>query len=273
MRLVTVATHSDGYYDFLIKSCQRFNVKIDVLGYGEKWQGFGWRMNLVQNYVDSIEDENEVICFIDAYDVLLLRPIDEMEILFRVFAEKTGTNIVIGHEKHISIFIHILGKIIFGDCDGLAINAGTFIGFKSAISDMIKTVKSYNDSLDSDDQILITKYATKNIRKIHIDTECNFFLTIANQLSNFDIESVVIKNKTVSYKGLKPFFAHGCGNTNMNSFIEKLGYKMTLYEKNKKDEWNYDSSIKKIIYYCKNYSVYLVLILCLIIYYIAKLFR
>jgi hypothetical protein len=265
MRLVTVATHSDGYYNFLMKSCKRFNTKIDVLGYGEKWQGLAWKMHLMEKYLKDIDNEDEIICFIDAYDVIMLRPLDELEKLFRL----VGVDIIIGHEKHVSPLIHMLGLIIYGK-DGL--NSGTYIGYKSAISKMLK---SYTTP-DSDDQVLITNYARENTGKIHVDKDSIFFLTIANQLSNFDIDSVIIKDKTLTYKGLRPFFAHGCGNTNMNSLIEKLDYKMTLYEKNKAEQWNYDSSIKKIYYYCKNYTIYLVLlilIICLLVYYSLKLIR
>lgn len=265
MRLVTVATHSDGYFDFLIKSCQRFNIKIDVLGYGEKWQGFGWRMNIVQKYIDSIQDDNEVICFIDAYDVMVLRPLEEMEKFFREFSNVTGTEIIIGHEKHISVFIHLLGKIIFGDCDGVAINAGTFIGFKKAIKNMLSIAKSYDQSLDSDDQVLITKYAMDNMNKIYIDTGSLFFLTIANQLSNFDIDTVVVKNNMVFYKGAVPFMAHGCGNTSMNSLIERLGYPMTEEQKNSLNNFNCKNSWKKVIYYSKMCTVYLPIIIVVII--------
>lgn len=265
MRLVTVATHSDGYFDFLLKSCERFNIKIDVLGFGEKWQGFGWRMNIVQDYINSIQDDNEVICFIDAYDVMILRPLDEMESFFRTFSKITGTEIIIGHEKHVSIFIHILGKIIFGDCDGVAINAGTFIGFKKAIQNMLSVSKSYDTSLDSDDQVLITKYATENMNKIYIDTGSLFFLTIANQLSNFDIDTVVINNKRVLYKGAAPFIAHGCGNTSMNSLVERLGYSMTESQKQTLDDWNCKNSWKKIMYYSNMYKIHIAILIIVII--------
>ena len=265
MRLVTVATHSAGYFDFLQQSCTRNNIKLDVLGFGEKWQGFGWRMNMVQDYINSIQDDNEVICFIDAYDVIVLRPLDEMEALFRLFSKTTGTDIIIGHEKHVSIFIHILGKIIFGDCDGVAINAGTYIGFKGAIKKMLDTAKSYDSSLDSDDQVLITKYATNNINSIYIDTGSIFFLTIANQLSNFDIDTVVINNGELFYKGTAPFFAHGCGNTCMNSLVERLGYKMTEVQKQSLTDWNYTNSWKKVCYYTKMYTVHVTIAICIVI--------
>lgn len=273
MRLVTVATHADGYFNFLLKSCERFGIKIDVLGYGEKWQGFGWRMNIVQNYIDSIEDDNEVVCFVDAYDIMVLRPLDEMENFFKEFYQVTGTELIVGHEKHTSWFIDILGKVIFGDCDGVSINAGTFIGFKKAIKNMLSVAKSYDQSLDSDDQVLITKYAMNNMNKIYIDTGSLFFLTIANQLSNFDIDTVVIENNTVFYKGAAPFIAHGCGNTSMNSLIERLGYPMTEEEKNYLNDFNSKNSWKKVMYYTKMNAVQIVILIALIIIFVKIITR
>lgn len=37
MRLVTVATHSERYFPYLLESCKRVDAKLDVLGWGQPW--------------------------------------------------------------------------------------------------------------------------------------------------------------------------------------------------------------------------------------------
>lgn len=266
MRLVTVATHAEGYYDFLMSSCRRFNTPIDVLGFGEKWNGFPWRMNLVKKYLEEVDDD-EVVCFIDAYDVIMLRPLDELEELFLL----SGADIVVGHEKHISPLIHMLGVIIFGQCGGLSLNCGTYIGKKYNIMKMLDSCSTEND-----DQVLITDYSNANKGKVHVDTGGVFFLTISNPFGVFDTNGVLVEDGSVNYNGVRPFFAHGCGNTDMNGLVEKLGYTIRPSQKYKITAWNKESQRKKIMYYAGMYPHYValaIIIVILIFYMILKRMR
>jgi hypothetical protein len=43
IKIVTVATESKYYFEYLKKSCENNGKNLEVLGYGEKWQGFAWR--------------------------------------------------------------------------------------------------------------------------------------------------------------------------------------------------------------------------------------
>ena len=46
VKLVTVATHSESYFPWLKESCVRYNTNLEILGWGEKWQGYhrGWKV-------------------------------------------------------------------------------------------------------------------------------------------------------------------------------------------------------------------------------------
>ena len=46
--IVTVATESQYYFPYLIDTCRKYGKEIDILGFGEKWQGFNWRMQLMK---------------------------------------------------------------------------------------------------------------------------------------------------------------------------------------------------------------------------------
>ena len=88
VRLVTVATHSQFYFPWLLESCKRYNTKIEVLGWGEKWKGFTWRFSLMIEYLKSLDPE-EIVCFIDAYDVILLRPLEDIVSYFNDIIKMT----------------------------------------------------------------------------------------------------------------------------------------------------------------------------------------
>lgn len=270
MKLVTVATHNEGYFDYLKQSCEKFNTDIDVLGYGEKWKGFGWRLNLIIDYLNDIENENEVVCFIDAYDVILLRSLDEMENFFIHFSNTYNINIIIGTDENQNTILKLLGGIIFGNCNGIRINAGTYIGYKKDLLEMLNSITIEKDS--DDDQVLITEYFKKNHDKVYIDTTCLFFLTIGRPLFDFDKhKNVSVKDNIITYNGLTPFIAHAPGNTNMNSLIEKLGYNLPKHKKMELNKFHLNTLKKKAFYYCQFFKyIIFVILICLIIYFILK---
>ena len=51
VRLVNVATHSESYFPWLQESCKRYNTNLEILGWGEKWQGYSWKFTLMLNYL------------------------------------------------------------------------------------------------------------------------------------------------------------------------------------------------------------------------------
>lgn len=43
VHVVTVATESKSYFPYLVESCKRHGGQLEVLGMGEKWEGFNWK--------------------------------------------------------------------------------------------------------------------------------------------------------------------------------------------------------------------------------------
>ena len=134
MKLITVATHSDGYFPFLMESCKRHNASshLTILGWQQKWLGFNWRNNLVLNFLESIpKPDHEVVCFIDAYDVILLKDFETLEETFKNHPHSKHA-IIVSIEQIKSIRAKI-GSLYFGKCQGHSINAGCYIGYASNI--------------------------------------------------------------------------------------------------------------------------------------------
>jgi hypothetical protein len=77
MRTVTVATHSERYFPELKRSAQRLGYHLDVLEWGMKWRGFAMKL-LLRCYVASLHPE-EIVLFVDGFDVVLLALACEME--------------------------------------------------------------------------------------------------------------------------------------------------------------------------------------------------
>jgi len=270
VKLVSVATHSDGYLPWLLKSCERYNVKLDILGWNQKWQGFVWRFSLMINYLKSL-DPNELVCFIDAYDVILLRPLNEIEEYYNDIVKLTGKKIIIGTENAHNAYIKRMSEFIFDKCKNIQINAGTYLGRAKDLLDVLNNMNDKNKPSD-DDQVVYTDYCNKHPDVFYIDHDKIFFLTVEDTfndvMQNFDIK---IENQTVKYMESRPFFIHGNGNTILDSLIEKLGYKITAEDKNKVNGSHSKIIVNKVKYYVKHlintYYDYIILICILIFIY------
>lgn len=73
----TVATGQDGYYDALLLSAARSGVQLEVLGQGEKWRGFVWRLRMIDAKLASMADDAMVLVT-DGYDTLVLASAEEL---------------------------------------------------------------------------------------------------------------------------------------------------------------------------------------------------
>lgn len=260
MRLVTVATHSDGYFPFLVKSCERNGAKLDVLGWGQKWQGYAWKLVLMKEFLRGLDDD-EVVCFIDAYDVLLLRPLEELEAAFRDFARATGCEIVVGCDNVRKMHMKFLSKWVFGTCQHRPINSGTYIGFAGAIRRTVDKIGSIAQDPSQNDQVLLTQYCRRGAHRMHIDCDNVFFLTVLDPLAPFMDGSMHVENGQLFHHGLRPFVVHGNGNTDMNDVIVKLGYDFVAEDMRALDQFHRVAVKNKL----QNYFPYFINLLACIV--------
>jgi len=269
VKLITVATHTEGYLPWLEKSCKRFNIELIKLGFGQKWLGFSWRIKLIIDYLKDI-NPNELIIFIDAYDVIMLRPLDDIEEYFNDIVKMTNKKIIMSEDKNINKFSDLLAKSYFGTCKDLRICAGSYLG---KASDILKILNRLEFNDNDDDQILFTTYFNKYPEEIYIDTDNIFFLTRSNKLDDLlKDKNIKIKNNKLTYMGSKPFFIHGNDNSYMHNIILKLGYKISNSKIN-----DIICKYKKIVnkknyYYCKiiitKYKILFILLFFIILFFI-----
>ena len=224
MIIVTVATQSEYYYPYLVDTIKKNNGNIKVLGYGEKWQGFSWRYELMINYLSDL-DTNDIVCFVDGYDVICTRDLSELKVTFLELKKKHDCKIVVSHHKMKQFFLNkLINTLYFGTCNKELINAGTYIGNAGNLLVMVKNIYSLTGSNSSDDQILMTKYCKKNTKDFYIDTENEIFLVLDNPYKELTNE-VIVENKVVkTYNQKKPFFIHGPCATYLDGILLKLGY-------------------------------------------------
>ena len=98
LHIVTFATESKYYFPYLQESCRRNGKELEVLGYGEKWEGFNWRYIKMIEYLKGLP-EDDIVCFVDGYDVICTRNLHELIPVFLKIKEKEGCKMVVGEDN------------------------------------------------------------------------------------------------------------------------------------------------------------------------------
>ena len=262
LHIVTVATQSEYYFPYLIDSCERNGVTLEVLGLGEEWQGFNWRYTKMIEYLKSLP-KNDIVCFVDGYDVICCRDLKEMPNVFYELKNKHKCKVIFGEDKTKSLMMD-LNSLYFGKCDGQKLNAGTYIGLAGDLLVIVTNIYKLDARNDADDQVLVTEYCNKNPNEIYCDTKNQLFLSLLDPLSELD-RHVEINNQTklLTYNSNAPFFMHAPGYGYLDNVIRKLGYSI---EENKIKNKLFNNFIEKkiMLYFRTIVSEYLHIILLII---------
>lgn len=282
VKVITVATNSKHYLPYLKESVKRNGGELVILGYNQEWTGFSLKYSLMINYLKQL-DKNEIVCFVDGYDVICCRNLNELTNEFIKLKNQYNCKIVVGEDKlemgYIkNNFFRLANEIKYGSCNSKYLNSGTYIGHANDVLKIISHIYKITNSNTSDDQVLMVKYCKKNSDDFYIDTESKIFLTVSNHFNEID-HLVKINNNNLYYKNSKPFFIHGPGSTYLDNILNKLGYDNDNGVIKK--ELQTDFYKKQVLYFSPtlhndlmktNYIYYILLFIILIILIILILF-
>jgi hypothetical protein len=263
LHIVTVATESKFYFPYLVESCKKNGKKLEILGFGTEWKGYNYKFKLIIEYLHKLP-ENDIVCFVDGYDVLCIRELYQLPSVFVNLKTKHNCKMIVGYDNTDNILLKIINQMTFGSCKNSYINSGTYIGYVKDVLEIIKKVYNLNAENKADDQVLLTKYCTIRPNDIYIDEGEEIFLNLIRQgdLSNH----VEIKNKQILHKGKHPFFIHAAGGmSHLDNIIPKLGYE---YNDNIGDQL-ISVYYKKFFYYLRLNLIYIfiaIVVIILIIY-------
>jgi len=242
LHIVTVATETKLYFPYLVDSCKRNGKELEVLGYGEEWKGFNHKFILMINYLKTLPSDH-IVCFIDGYDVLCTRNLNELVPEFLKIKTKTNCKIIVGSDQHYT-FLKYWHNLTYGSCKNKFLNSGNYIGYVKDLLYILNTIYNNNPNETNDDQVLLTEYCINNPTNFYIDTTCELFLVYMNPFTEAR-DDIVIKNDKVFYHNQRPFFVHTPGGF-LDKLIIDLGYNYD-YNNNIQDE------VRKKVY---NFSIF-----------------
>lgn len=239
IEVVTVATGRKAYFDYFMKSCERFNIEPKVLGFGKKWTGFRMKFELLGEYLTTVDDE-KLILFVDSYDLVLT---EDPRLLIDKYGQikknNGGKDIIIGSSDSSKSMMDIFVSILFGKCNGSYMNTGTVLAPAKMLKEAVGVICKGGCPVDTDDQRSLIKYCQDHGDLFKVDDFDLFavykpFGSNNNKLLTFKDEKLIhTENET-------PFFVlHMHSNQNMDFNLEKLGYNVEVDGTTERDKWQY----------------------------------
>jgi hypothetical protein len=141
-----------------------FGVKINVLGWGQKWNGFMDKFNGVTEFCKSISDE-DLIVFLDGFDTEINMKPENLHLIF----DKFKCDILLSK----TIYNNYITKRIFGNCqNGYTANAGLYMGKARHIEKLMHEIL---EEKTSDDQRALNSVCEKTNSIIKIDENSEIF--------------------------------------------------------------------------------------------------
>lgn len=228
---VCVATENKLYLPYL----KQLIPSLVILGMNMKWKGFIMKHELLAEYLNTINDD-DVVCFIDAYDVLPTKNIVHLEEQFKNFSmENPGVKMIVGYDKVKNKIHEFIETLVFNNIDGDRVNGGQIIGYSKNIKLILNKLLENANPEKYDDQIELTKYIQNHKTEIYIDKYYDFFYVITTPLRQ-------IKNDKP-----KVSFIHANANGMFEKFLlEHHNIRVKKREKIKNYITNSQSIAKKI---------------------------
>lgn len=229
MKVITYATHSDGAFEYLKRSFEYFSTDEDefvVLGWNEKWQGFGHRILAYKEYATTC-DPKEILLCVDAHDVVLTNKLSLLAHTFHRMSKQHQSSIFMSTEKQALLHSIYTSYCSFGLVRNTAVCAGVFIGAAKNVSEVIQDVCSDKSCTmrHFDDQKAFVQYANQKQTRITLDTNWDMFATIGGY-NSFNVKKVFDFDEDGTLRAFDKsvFVLHHPGNTNIKDSLTQLGY-------------------------------------------------
>jgi hypothetical protein len=232
-KVIAFGTNKQAYFDLFIESCKRYHIDPVILGWNEKWVGFGKKTMKIREYIENLPDE-EIVISVDPFDAIFLCGLDEIENKFN----KIPASFLCG-ALSLGKFRGAIYNYEFNKTDKKPprtptnynfLNTGTWIsraGYARYLIDEL--IYKHNMTDTSMDQQLITGLYIQNSYKVDIDWNSEIFHNLLFKdfiTRRADLKDLIFYDSRIinAASGSKPCILHASGNANMKRLALKLGY-------------------------------------------------
>ncbi len=210
LHVVTVASLPNKTLAQLVDSCEQNGITLEILGMGLPFHYLADKLKHVWNYVKTCQ-KDDVVLFVDAYDVLLLA--SPSEILEKFYSLKAP--FIVSAETRCYPLKEVASQYPPSPTAFKYINTGAFIGYAGYIKELFDELSPFelDGAEKNDDQAIMTLHYLKNREKYLLDTRCDLFINsflLTDQQLTVDDSA---KRVTFVETGKKPCVLHGNGHS------------------------------------------------------------
>jgi hypothetical protein len=150
---LTVCTHDAGYFRALRESCERQDLPLTVLGFGQPWRGLNGKFQLVREAL-ARRPPDRIVLFVDAFDVLLLQHRDVLRHRFDTLLLTDGGGGVLFGVENPRGYAACEGvkRRVFGACGAKTVNTGVYMGRVDRLRPLLAALHRANADATADDQ-------------------------------------------------------------------------------------------------------------------------
>lgn len=236
-KVIAFGTDKQAYFNLFKESCERNSIEPVILGWGEKWVGYGKKLVTIRNYIKNLP-EKEMIIIVDPFDVIFLSGLDEIEYKFN----KLSCDFLCGALNLGKLAGAIYNyefnttgkKLPVTPTNYNFLNTGTWIsraGFAQYLIDEL--VDKFHMIDTSMDQQLLTSVYVQKLYNVDIDWRCEIFHNLLFKdfiTRRADLKDLKFIDGRVinTASGLRPSIIHASGNTKMRELGLRLGYERNV---------------------------------------------
>ncbi len=265
MKILTIATHSEGYFPLLEKTARLWGYDLHVLGWNREWQGLAWKLTLYHEALSCFPADEPVIC-VDGYDVVVTGPAEEAKSRFLA----SGQRLWFSGQRYwpnqpwmqritdrLMTNSHRTALVRTHDVQGYHRPCtGLFVGYAGDLHRLFGELTELEAAEPvGNDQILLNIYHLRYPGAIGVDEQCTVFQNLwrtrnglYSQISPTDPSSEVeivtdadtgrrrVRNKRFQST---PCFIHGPFNLNMDPLLEELDLTPEKTGNRNANYWNY----------------------------------
>ncbi len=205
LHLCTCASHHVKNLDQLLHSCNEQGIELDIVGMGKPFS-FGMCLREFKTYLEALP-EDDIVLFIDAYDVLILA---DAETLLEKF-HKMQVPYTFSAETNCHPFPHVANIHPETASRFKYLNSGSYMGYVAALKQIFEEISPIPD--ETDDQGLLMVYFLYHPEQMILDTDCELFIPLVS-LDRDDLK-LDLQQKTVDCLVTKtrPSVIHGNGSS------------------------------------------------------------
>jgi hypothetical protein len=235
MHFVTVATKSSLYFPFLLESCAKNEIDLQVLGWGGQYTSHMYKIYSIMNYIDALPD-TDVVCYFDAYDVIVARNKREIEEKYMQISTSTERGFIVSRDiDNDNIVQTLVNFFLFPKCFETRMNMGTFVARVQDLKVVLGALCSEfaGCTTNANDQEEFVRLCRKNKeffqKYIAVDVTKEIFMVFGGG----GVKSVDVQKFAEQDKKSGPCIVHCPGICDMFPLIEHLGYSVDPHEKSR----------------------------------------